>query len=131
MTGAKILNGSNLNLTAGSYSVALAAKHYSVPLIVLGAVYKLTPTFISVSDQLVIQRETDRERETDIKKDRQTDEGGSKNLERLMKVYFYKDRQSPMFSISLGCLISFRYVMKKNSLLDEKISYGKSSAILT
>ena len=28
-----------------------------MPLIVLGAVYKLTPTFISVSDQLVTQRE--------------------------------------------------------------------------
>jgi len=47
-----ILADGGLNAISGSYSVALAAKHYSVPLIVLGAVYKLTPTFISVSDQL-------------------------------------------------------------------------------
>jgi translation initiation factor 2B subunit (eIF-2B alpha/beta/delta family) len=38
---------------SGSYTVALAAQHYSVPLIVLGAVYKLTPRFIPPADQQV------------------------------------------------------------------------------
>ncbi len=41
-----------LNAISGSQTVALAAKHYSVPLIVLGATYKLTPKFISASDKL-------------------------------------------------------------------------------
>jgi len=35
---------------SGSKTVALAAKHYSVPLIVLGAVYKLTPRFLPEGD---------------------------------------------------------------------------------
>merc|ERR1719334_2058842 len=35
---------------SGSRSVALAAKHYSVPLIVLGSNYKLTPRFLSQGD---------------------------------------------------------------------------------
>merc|ERR1719186_71294 len=34
----------------GSRTVALAAKHYSVPLIVLGAVYKLTPRYLPEGD---------------------------------------------------------------------------------
>ena len=38
---------------SGSRSVALAAKHYSVPLIVLGAVYKLTPRFLPEGDTQV------------------------------------------------------------------------------
>ena len=38
---------------SGSRSVALAAKHYSVPLIVLGAVYKLTPRFPPEGDTQV------------------------------------------------------------------------------
>ncbi len=38
---------------AGSYTVALAAQHYSVPLIVLASVYKLTPKFIPRADQQV------------------------------------------------------------------------------
>ena len=35
---------------SGSRTVALAAKHYSVPLIVLGAVYKLTPRYLPEGD---------------------------------------------------------------------------------
>ena len=38
---------------SGSRTVALAAKHYSVPLIVLGAVYKLTPRFMPEGDTQV------------------------------------------------------------------------------
>jgi len=47
-----ILKDGGLNAISGSQTVALAAKHYSVPLIVLGATYKLTPKFISASDKL-------------------------------------------------------------------------------
>lgn len=46
-----ILADGGLNAISGSYSIALAAQHYSVPLIVLGSVYKLTPTFIPGGDQ--------------------------------------------------------------------------------
>ena len=38
---------------SGSRTVALAAKYYSVPLIVLGAVYKLTPRFMPEGDTQV------------------------------------------------------------------------------
>lgn len=48
---AAILADGGLNATSGSYTVALAAQHYSVPLIVLSSVYKLTPRFISRADQ--------------------------------------------------------------------------------
>jgi len=41
-----ILADGGLTATAGANTVALAAKHYSVPFIVLGAVYKLTPRFL-------------------------------------------------------------------------------------
>eukprot|EP00088_Acartia_fossae_P046061 TRINITY_DN4967_c0_g1_i13.p1 TRINITY_DN4967_c0_g1~~TRINITY_DN4967_c0_g1_i13.p1 ORF type:complete len:356 (-),score=88.05 TRINITY_DN4967_c0_g1_i13:511-1578(-) len=47
-----ILKDGGLNAISGSHTVALAAKHYSVPLIVLGATYKLTPRFIPTSDKL-------------------------------------------------------------------------------
>jgi len=47
-----ILADGGLNAISGSYTVAMAARHYSVPLIVLGAVYKLTPKFIPTGDQL-------------------------------------------------------------------------------
>jgi translation initiation factor eIF-2B subunit beta len=47
-----ILKDGGLNAISGSQTVALAAKHYSVPLIVLGATYKLTPKFIPFSDKL-------------------------------------------------------------------------------
>jgi len=47
-----ILADGGLNAISGSRTVAMAAKHYSVPLIVLGAVYKLTPKFIPTGDQL-------------------------------------------------------------------------------
>jgi len=47
-----ILADGGLNAISGSNTVALAAKHYSVPLIVLGAVYKLTPKFIPRGEQL-------------------------------------------------------------------------------
>jgi len=47
-----ILKDGGLNAISGSHTLALAAKHYSVPLIVLGATYKLTPKFISASDKL-------------------------------------------------------------------------------
>jgi len=47
-----ILADGGLMAVAGSSSVALAAKHYSVPCIVLAAQYKLTPTFLPESKRL-------------------------------------------------------------------------------
>ena len=38
---------------SGAKTVALAASHYSVPCIVLGAFYKLTPVFLPEGDCLV------------------------------------------------------------------------------
>jgi len=48
-----ILADGGVVATSGSRSVAVAAKHYSVPLIVLGAVYKLTPRFLPEGDTQV------------------------------------------------------------------------------
>jgi len=48
-----ILGDGGVVAISGSRSVALAAKHYSVPLIVLGAVYKLTPRFLPEGDTQV------------------------------------------------------------------------------
>jgi len=48
-----ILADGGVVASSGSRSVALAAKHYSVPLIVLGAVYKLTPRFLPEGDTQV------------------------------------------------------------------------------
>jgi len=45
-----ILADGGLIAISGSRTVALAAKHYSVPFIVLGAVYKLTPRFLPEGD---------------------------------------------------------------------------------
>jgi len=47
-----ILADGGLMAIAGSSSVALAAKHYSVPCIVLAAQYKLTPTFLPEAKRL-------------------------------------------------------------------------------
>lgn len=47
-----ILKDGGLNAISGSKTVALAAHHYSVPLIVLGASYKLTPKLIPASELL-------------------------------------------------------------------------------
>merc|ERR1719369_1404442 len=47
-----ILADGGLMAVAGSSSVALAAKHYSVPCIVLAAQYKLTPTFLPEAKRL-------------------------------------------------------------------------------
>lgn len=47
-----ILADGGLTATAGANTVALAAKHYSVPFIVLGAIYKLTPRFLPQSQKL-------------------------------------------------------------------------------
>jgi len=41
-----ILADGGLTAVSGSQTVALAARHYSVPLIVLGAVYKLSPSYL-------------------------------------------------------------------------------------
>lgn len=45
-----ILADGGLTAVSGSQTVALAARHYSVPLIVLGAVYKLSPTYLPQGD---------------------------------------------------------------------------------
>ena len=41
-----------LKAYSGAYSVACAAKHYSVPLLVCTPVYKLTPEFVTSEDQI-------------------------------------------------------------------------------
>lgn len=48
-----ILADGGLVAVSGTRTVALAAQHHSVPLIVLGAAYKLTPRFLSSSDALI------------------------------------------------------------------------------
>jgi len=45
-----ILADGGLTAVTGSQTVALAARHYSVPLIVLGAVYKLSPSYLPRGD---------------------------------------------------------------------------------
>lgn len=47
-----ILSDGGLMATAGASTVALAARHYSVPFIVLGAGYKLTPRFLPEGQSL-------------------------------------------------------------------------------
>ncbi|XP_062539618.1 translation initiation factor eIF-2B subunit beta [Armigeres subalbatus] len=46
-----VLANGGLRAVCGSYSLALAAKHFSVPLIVLAPTYKLTPVHLSKYDQ--------------------------------------------------------------------------------
>ena len=48
-----ILADGTVVATSGAKTVALAAKHYSVPCIVLGAFYKLTPVYLPEGDCLV------------------------------------------------------------------------------
>jgi len=53
MGTSSILADGTVVATSGAKTVALAAKHYSVPCIVLGAFYKLTPVYLPESDTLV------------------------------------------------------------------------------
>lgn len=46
-----VLANGGLRAICGAYSLALAAKHYSVPVIVLAPMYKLTPVHLSNYDQ--------------------------------------------------------------------------------
>lgn len=46
-----VLADGGLRAVCGAYSLALAAKHYSVPVIVLAPTYKLTPVHLSSYDQ--------------------------------------------------------------------------------
>uniref|UniRef100_U5ES47 Translation initiation factor eIF2B subunit beta n=1 Tax=Corethrella appendiculata TaxID=1370023 RepID=U5ES47_9DIPT len=46
-----VLANGGLRAICGSYSLALAAKHYSVPVIVLAPMYKLTPIFLCNYEQ--------------------------------------------------------------------------------
>ncbi|XP_055620009.1 translation initiation factor eIF-2B subunit beta [Toxorhynchites rutilus septentrionalis] len=46
-----VLANGGLRAVCGAYSLALAAKHYSVPVIVLAPTYKLTPVHLSNYDQ--------------------------------------------------------------------------------
>ncbi|XP_055533650.1 translation initiation factor eIF-2B subunit beta [Wyeomyia smithii] len=46
-----VLANGGLRAICGAYSLALAAKHYSVPVIVLAPTYKLTPVHLSNYDQ--------------------------------------------------------------------------------
>ena len=48
-----ILADGTVVAASGAKTVALAAKHYSVPCIVLGAFYKLTPVYLPEADPLV------------------------------------------------------------------------------
>ena len=50
-TRTMMANG-GLKAFSGSHTLALAAKHHSVPLIVCAAMYKLSPQFLAASDQL-------------------------------------------------------------------------------
>ena len=53
MGTSSILADGTVVTTSGAKTVALAAKHYSVPCIVLGAFYKLTPVYLPDGDCLV------------------------------------------------------------------------------
>ncbi|OQR78033.1 translation initiation factor eIF-2B subunit beta-like [Tropilaelaps mercedesae] len=46
-----VMADGGLKAYSGAYAVALAAKHYSVPLVVCTPVYKLTPQFVTSEDQ--------------------------------------------------------------------------------
>lgn len=46
-----VMADGGLKASSGAYTVARAAKHYSVPLMVLTPVYKLTPQFVTSEDQ--------------------------------------------------------------------------------
>lgn len=46
-----VMANGGLKAISGSHAIALAAKHYSVPLIVCAAVFKLSPEFLCSNDQ--------------------------------------------------------------------------------
>ena len=51
-----IVADGGLKAATGSYTVALAAKHYSVPLVVCAPMYKLTPIYYTAAaDQVIFQ----------------------------------------------------------------------------
>ncbi|RWS24585.1 hypothetical protein B4U80_01697 [Leptotrombidium deliense] len=51
-----VMANGGLRAMTGSYSLALAAKHYSVPLIVCTAMFKLTPLYLASHDQVAFNR---------------------------------------------------------------------------
>ena len=54
-TNAIMANGGLISVN-GSYTVALAAKHYSVPLYVCASIFKLTPAYATSADQMAFNK---------------------------------------------------------------------------
>ncbi|XP_054161563.1 translation initiation factor eIF-2B subunit beta-like [Oppia nitens] len=51
-----VMANGGLKAVSGAYTLALAAKHYSVPLIVCTAMFKLTPQYLVSHDQLAFNK---------------------------------------------------------------------------